>query len=39
VASAIVTALAEGETELLVDDYSRHFKSALSGPVEALVVG
>jgi NAD(P)-dependent dehydrogenase (short-subunit alcohol dehydrogenase family) len=39
VAAAIVTALAKGATELLVDDYSRHFKSALSGPVDALVVG
>ncbi|HEY3608072.1 MAG TPA: SDR family oxidoreductase [Pseudonocardiaceae bacterium] len=38
VAAAIVAALANGETELLVDDYSRHFKSALSGPVEGLVV-
>jgi len=39
VAAAIVTALAKGETELMVDDHSRHFKSALSGPVEGLTVG
>jgi NAD(P)-dependent dehydrogenase (short-subunit alcohol dehydrogenase family) len=38
VAADIVAALAKGETELLVDDFSRHFKSALSGPVEGLVV-
>jgi len=37
VAADIVTALAKGETELLADDYSRHFKSALSGPVEGLI--
>ena len=37
VAADIVTALAKSETELLVDDYSRHFKSALSGPVEGLI--
>jgi NAD(P)-dependent dehydrogenase (short-subunit alcohol dehydrogenase family) len=39
VAAAVVTALAEGKTEALTDDYSRHFKSALSGPVEGLIVG
>ena len=37
VARDIVTALANGETELLADDYSRHFKNALSGPVEGLI--
>ena len=39
VAAAIVAALAQGETELLADDYSRHFKAALSGPPEGLIVG
>ncbi|GHJ34560.1 SDR family NAD(P)-dependent oxidoreductase [Streptomyces sp. TS71-3] len=38
VAADIVNALASGETELLADDSSRHFKSALSGPVEGLIV-
>ncbi|HEY0536576.1 MAG TPA: SDR family oxidoreductase [Actinoplanes sp.] len=38
VAAAVVTALAEGKTEALTDDYSRHFKSALAGPVEGLIV-
>jgi NAD(P)-dependent dehydrogenase (short-subunit alcohol dehydrogenase family) len=38
VAADIVTALQKGEAELLADDPSRHFKSALSGPVEALDV-
>jgi hypothetical protein len=38
VAAAVVTALAEGKTEALTDDHSRHFKSALSGPVEGLIV-
>jgi NAD(P)-dependent dehydrogenase (short-subunit alcohol dehydrogenase family) len=38
VAADIVTALTKGETELLADDYSRHFKTALSGPVEGLTV-
>jgi NAD(P)-dependent dehydrogenase (short-subunit alcohol dehydrogenase family) len=37
VAVGIVAALAKGETEFLADDFSRHFKSALSGPVEGLV--
>lgn len=37
VAAGIVTALAKGDTEFLADDYSHHFKSALSGPVEGLV--
>lgn len=37
VAAAVVAALAAGETELLADEYSRHFKSALSGPVEGLM--
>jgi NAD(P)-dependent dehydrogenase (short-subunit alcohol dehydrogenase family) len=37
VAAGVVTALAKGETEYLADDYSRHFKSALSGPVEGLL--
>lgn len=39
VAADIVAALAKGETELLADDYSRHFKSALAGPVAGLVAG
>jgi NAD(P)-dependent dehydrogenase (short-subunit alcohol dehydrogenase family) len=39
VAAGIVDALAKGETEFLADDFSRHFKSALSGPVQGLVAG
>lgn len=38
VAADIVAALEKGELELLADDHSRHFKGALSGPVEALDV-
>jgi NAD(P)-dependent dehydrogenase (short-subunit alcohol dehydrogenase family) len=38
VAEDIVTALGKGESELIADDNSRHFKAALSGPVEALNV-
>ncbi|GAA1279940.1 putative short chain dehydrogenase/reductase [Planotetraspora silvatica] len=38
VAADIVAALQKGESELLVDDFSRHFKAALSGPVEGLIV-
>ncbi|MCE7002528.1 SDR family NAD(P)-dependent oxidoreductase [Kibdelosporangium philippinense] len=36
VAADIVAALHKGEAELIADDASRHFKGALSGPVEAL---
>lgn len=38
VATDIVAALEEGDAELIADDSSRHFKAALSGPVEALNV-
>ncbi|GAA4565018.1 SDR family oxidoreductase [Planotetraspora kaengkrachanensis] len=38
VAADIVSALQKGESELLADDFSRHFKAALSGPVEGLTV-
>jgi NAD(P)-dependent dehydrogenase (short-subunit alcohol dehydrogenase family) len=38
VAADIVAALGKGESELLADDSSRHFKAALSGPVEGLDV-
>jgi NAD(P)-dependent dehydrogenase (short-subunit alcohol dehydrogenase family) len=38
VAAAIITALTKGETEVLADEYSRHFKAALAGPVEGLIV-
>ncbi|GII34119.1 SDR family oxidoreductase [Planotetraspora mira] len=38
VAADIVAALQKGESELLADDFSRHFKAALSGPVEGLAV-
>jgi NAD(P)-dependent dehydrogenase (short-subunit alcohol dehydrogenase family) len=38
VAADIVAAVEKGDLELLVDDHSRHFKGALSGPVEALDV-
>ncbi|GAA4582063.1 SDR family oxidoreductase [Planotetraspora phitsanulokensis] len=38
VAADIVSALQKGESELLADDFSRHFKAALSGPVEGLAV-
>ncbi|MFD0734872.1 SDR family oxidoreductase [Planotetraspora mira] len=36
VARDVLIALNEGETEVLVDDVSRRFKAALSGPVEGL---
>ncbi|WP_329459640.1 SDR family oxidoreductase [Streptomyces sp. NBC_01497] len=36
VAVAVVDALEKGESEVLVDDISRNFKTALSGPVEGL---
>jgi NAD(P)-dependent dehydrogenase (short-subunit alcohol dehydrogenase family) len=36
VAIAALDGVEAGETEVLVDDVSRHFKSALSGPVEGL---
>ncbi|MFI5756868.1 SDR family oxidoreductase [Streptomyces sp. NPDC051569] len=36
VARDVLTALADGETEVLADDASRAFKAALSGPVEGL---
>jgi NAD(P)-dependent dehydrogenase (short-subunit alcohol dehydrogenase family) len=38
VAEDVVTALGKSESELIADDASRHFKAALSGPVEALNV-
>ncbi|NEA37310.1 SDR family oxidoreductase [Streptomyces sp. SID13031] len=38
VAADIVAALEKGDSELIADDSSRHFKAALSGPVEALNV-
>jgi hypothetical protein len=38
VAATIITALAEGETEVLADDKARYFKPLLSGPVEGLIV-
>lgn len=36
VARQIVAAVDKGESEVLADDISRHFKSALSGPVSGL---
>ncbi|MFE2597475.1 SDR family oxidoreductase [Streptomyces sp. NPDC059396] len=36
VAREVLTALEKGESEVLVDEASRHFKAALSGPVEGL---
>ncbi|MEJ1229988.1 MAG: hypothetical protein WDM88_04085 [Galbitalea sp.] len=36
VAKASLDAVESGETEVLVDDTSRHFKAALSGPVAGL---
>jgi len=36
VAVAALDGVEAGETEILVDDVSRHFKSVLSGPVEGL---
>jgi NAD(P)-dependent dehydrogenase (short-subunit alcohol dehydrogenase family) len=38
VAADIVAALQKGESELIADDSSRHFKAALSGPVDELNV-
>jgi NAD(P)-dependent dehydrogenase (short-subunit alcohol dehydrogenase family) len=38
VARAVVDGLADGRTEVLVDDASRHFKNAVAGPVEGLSV-
>jgi NAD(P)-dependent dehydrogenase (short-subunit alcohol dehydrogenase family) len=38
VAADLVAALQKGEAELIADDVSRHFKAALSGPVEELNV-
>jgi NAD(P)-dependent dehydrogenase (short-subunit alcohol dehydrogenase family) len=37
-AIATLDGVEAGETEVLVDDVSRHFKSVLSGPVEGLAV-
>lgn len=39
VARAIVDGLERGDVEVLADDITRHVKSALSGPVEALRFG
>ncbi len=39
VARAILDGVERGDAEVLADDVTRHFKSALSGPVEALRVG
>ena len=36
VARDILDGIQRGDTEILADDVTRHFKSALSGPVEAL---
>lgn len=38
VATAVVDGIELGSTEVLVDDVSRHFKSAVAGPVEGLSV-
>ena len=38
VAKAVVDGLANGDTEVLVDDVSRHFKQAVAGPVEGLSI-
>jgi len=38
VAADTLAALEAGETEVLADDTSRHFKSVLSGPVEGLSI-
>ncbi len=38
VATAVLDGIEKDETEVLVDDVSRMFKSALSGPVEGLTV-
>lgn len=39
VARAILDGVERGDAEVLADDVTRHFKGALSGPVEALRVG
>jgi hypothetical protein len=36
VARDILDGVERGDTEVLADDVTRHFKAALSGPVEAL---
>ncbi|MGA5124929.1 SDR family oxidoreductase [Streptomyces pseudogriseolus] len=38
VAAQVVEALIKGESEVLADEVTRHFKAALSGPVEGLAV-
>ncbi|WP_433786423.1 SDR family oxidoreductase [Actinomycetospora sp. CA-101289] len=38
VATRVLDGIEKGEDEILVDDVSRHFKAALSGPVEGLTV-
>ncbi|MER7738088.1 SDR family oxidoreductase [Streptomyces sp. NPDC096538] len=38
VAEQVVQALMKGESEVLADEVTRHFKAALSGPVEGLAV-
>ncbi|MFI9467051.1 SDR family oxidoreductase [Streptomyces sp. NPDC052492] len=38
VADQVVQALLKGESEVLADEVTRHFKAALSGPVEGLAV-
>ena len=38
VATRVLDGIERGEDEVLVDDVSRHFKAALSGPVEGLTV-
>ena len=38
VADRVLDGIEKGENEILVDDVSRHFKAALSGPVEGLTV-
>ncbi|MGW2494564.1 SDR family oxidoreductase [Streptomyces pseudogriseolus] len=38
VAAQVVEALLKGESEVLADEVTRHFKAALSGPVEGLAV-
>ena len=36
VARAVADGIADGRTEVLVDDASKHFKNAVAGPVEGL---
>ncbi|VXC26447.1 SDR family oxidoreductase [Nocardioides sp. AX2bis] len=38
VATIVLDGIEQGEIEILVDDVTRHFKRALSGPVEGLAV-